>query len=128
MTCSCSWTSWRRMTWRMPKQSLEVWGTKLPALQVAHAYWVAKLKGRGFRALVAHYHRVPPPGWREPRVTTHAFEFVVGPPRPAERRAAIASQRRKVARRSGRGNPVMSLLEGQPIKHDHRSGVACLAC
>jgi len=98
------------------------------ALQVAHAYWVAKLKGRGFRALVAHYHRVPPPGWREPRVTTHAFEFVVGPPRPAERRAAIASQRRKVARRSGRGNPVMSLLEGQPIKHDHRSGVACLAC
>lgn len=98
------------------------------ALQVVHAYWVSKLKGRGFRALVAHYHRVPPPGWREPRVSTHAFEFVVGPPRPAERRAAIASQRRKVARRSGRGNPVMSLLDGQPIKHDHRSGVACLAC
>ena len=98
------------------------------SLQVAHAYWVHKLQGRSFEALVAHYHRLPPPGWREPRVSTHAFEFVVGPPRPAERRAAIASKRRRVARRSGRGNPVLSLIEGLPIKHDHRSGVACLAC
>lgn len=98
------------------------------SLQVAHAYWLHKLQGRSFEALVAHYHRLPPPGWREPRVSTHAFEFVVGPPRPAERRAAIASKRRRVARRSGRGNPVLSLIEGLPIKHDHRSGVACLAC
>ena len=106
------------------------WAPSPDGVLAVHCHWMNKLKANAFRPLVLHYQRNPPIGWREPRVTTHSFEFVVGPPKAPKRQSSQKKRKGIDLKKLAMDKEFLAMhnIDGQPIKHDHRAGVSCLAC